>query len=301
MGQSGELALHPHELARILDRLLLGLRHVTANQIAALLGSGLIADPFGSLVVELPDLLTVLDGRVQDDVGVTVLSRPDDRLPADHAGDPDAWMGLLQGQHPGVDDPELIVIPLPAEWPGLGPRLDDQVVRLHKPLTVVGRVGICGQGFHPTPADEARDQPPLRDHIDHGQFFGQPYRIVRYRQGIAQEDDFHPFGHRRQDRGEDVHFRLHAEGRVVMLIEHDAIDADLFRIEVLLQPFVVEPAACDRIEKLVWEEERSVPELLPLLLRVSRHGLLGKVHQVHRGPPFRRMRNAECGMRNEKS
>src|SRR5262249_44767646 len=37
MGKTGELALHPHELARVLDRLLFGLGDVDALEIAAVL------------------------------------------------------------------------------------------------------------------------------------------------------------------------------------------------------------------------------------------------------------------------
>src|SRR5438552_7183428 len=78
--QAGELALHPHELPRVGQRLLLGLGHVAALQVAAILGPALVADLGRRLVVELPDALGRLDLRAERDVGIALARGPDDRL-----------------------------------------------------------------------------------------------------------------------------------------------------------------------------------------------------------------------------
>src|SRR5206468_11104014 len=93
MGKTGELALHPHELARVLERLLLGVLTVHLEEVAAVLGPRGEARFLGGLLVGCPDLLRGVERRVEGDVGVAVARRPDDGLAAYHPGDPDARMG----------------------------------------------------------------------------------------------------------------------------------------------------------------------------------------------------------------
>jgi hypothetical protein len=135
-------------------------------------------------------------------------------------------------------------------------------------------------------AHEAGDQSPLRDHVDHRELFSQPDRVLGQRQRVTKQHDLDPLRHAGQDRREDVRLRLHAERRVMVLVQHDPVDAHLFGVQVLVQPLVVEPAALDRVEMTVGEHQRRVPERLPLVSRVRRHRLLGEVHQVHRGLPL---------------
>jgi hypothetical protein len=107
------------------------------------------------------------------------------------------------------------------------------------------------------------------------------HRVLRQRQRIAQHHDLHLLGHAGQDRGEDVGLGLHAERRVVVLVQHDAVDADLLGQHVLLDVVVVEPRARHRIELGVGEHQRGGAEVAAGLLGVGRHRLLGEVHQVH--------------------
>ena len=267
MRQAGELALHPHELPRVGHRLLVGLGDVAALQVAAILGAAGVAALVGHLVVLLPDLLGRLDLGAERDVGVALLRRPDDRLLAEHAGNPHARVRLLQRHRPRVHHAVLVVRALPAERPGLRPRLHDQVVGLLEALAVVGRVHAGGQLLLPAAAHEARDQPAARDHVDHRQLFGQPHRVVGQRQRVAEQDDLHPLGGGGQDRGEHVALGLHAERRVVVLVQHDAVEADLFGQPVVLEVLVVEPAAGHRIEVLVGEHQRGGAEVAARLLR----------------------------------
>jgi len=146
-------------------------------------------------------------------------------------------------------------------------------VRLLEALAVEGRVDAGGELFLAAAAHEARHQPALGDHVDHRELFGQPDRILRQRQRIAQHDDLGLLGHAGQDRSEDVGLGLHAERRVVMLVQHDAVDADLLGQHVLLDVVVVEPRARDRVEVLVGKHQCRGAEVAAGLLGVGRHGL----------------------------
>src|SRR4029453_11012691 len=130
MREAGELALHPHELPGVRQRLFLGLGDVAALEIAAILRAASVSRLLGDPIVELPDLLGRLDGGAERDVRVALLRRPDDRFLAQHAWNPDARARLLGAPRPRVDPAMLRVGALPAKRSGLGPRLDDQVVGL---------------------------------------------------------------------------------------------------------------------------------------------------------------------------
>src|SRR5207245_7626478 len=99
-------------------------------EVAAVLRARLVAGLERDLVVQLPDLLGRLDRGVERDVGIALLRRPDDRLLAQDAGNPNARIGLLQRHRPRVDDAVLVVRALPAERPLARPGGDTQIMRL---------------------------------------------------------------------------------------------------------------------------------------------------------------------------
>ncbi len=182
----------------------------------------------------------------------------------------------------------LVVRALPAERPFARPRRDNQIVRLLEAFAVVGGVDAVRELLLTAAADKAGDEPALRDHVDHRQLFGEPHRVFGERQRVAEEDDLCLLCHRGEDRGEDVAFRLHAERRVVMLVEHEAFDALLFGVDVMLEILVIEPAAGHRVEVLVREHQRGMAGLQPDIGRIGRHRLLGEIHHMHGVlPPIR--------------
>src|SRR5262249_24388546 len=152
--QAGELALHPHELPRVLEGFLFRLGDVAALEVAAILGTARVARLGRDRIVELPDLLGRLDGGAERDVGVALLRGPDDRLLAEHAGNPYPGMGLLQRHRPRVHDAMLVVRAFPPERAGLGPGLDDQVVRFLEALAVESRVDAGRELLLAAAADE---------------------------------------------------------------------------------------------------------------------------------------------------
>src|SRR5436309_7646576 len=248
MRQPRELALHPHELLGVGHRLLFGLGDVAALQVTAILGAAGVAGLQRDLVVELPDLLGRLDLGAERDVGIALLRGPDDRLLAEHAWDPHARVRRLQRHRPRVHHAVLVVRAFPAERPGLGPRLHDQRVRLLEALAVVRGIDAGGELLLAAAAHEAGHEAPARDHVDHRQLFGQPHRVVGERQWVAEQHQLHAPGHGGQDRREHVALGLHAERRVVVLGEHDAVESDLLGQPVVLGVLVVEPAARHGIE-----------------------------------------------------
>src|SRR5215510_3829751 len=245
MGEPGELALHPHELLGVLNGLVLRLGHVDAGEIAAVFRAGLVTNRCRGLVVEFPDLLRLWDRCVECDIRIALLRRPDDRFLADHTRYPHARIRLLQWKSPRIDDSVLIVRALPAEWSGHGPGLDDQVVSLFEALAVVSGVHASRELLLSAAAYEPGYEPALGDHVDHGEFFGEADRILGERQRIAEHNDLDALGGAGQYRSKDIGFGLHAERRVVVLIQHDAVDSDFLGKDILLKVFIVEAAARD--------------------------------------------------------
>src|SRR5215831_7586134 len=283
MCEAGELPLHPHELSRIGHGLLFRLRHVAALEIAAVFRPRGVARLRGHGVVEGPDLLGGVDGRAERDVRIALARGPDDRLLAQHARNPHARVRLLQRDRPRIYHPVLVVRALPAEGARLRPRADDQVVRFLEALAVEGGVDAGRELLLAAPAHEARDEAAAGDHVDHRQLLGEPYGILGEGQRVAQEDQLHLLGQRGEDRGEHVALGLHAERRVVVLVQHDAVEAHLLGELVVLDVLVVEAAPRHRIEVLVGEHEGGRPKVLARLGGIRRHRLLGEVHEMHAG------------------
>ena len=164
-------------------------------------------------------------------------------------------MRVLVGLNPRVDVAIVEVLALPAERAGGGPCLDDEVVRLLEALPVVRRRRVVGDALASGAAHPAGDQPAARDHVDHGKLLDQPQRVVPDRQNVAEQDDLGAIGGLGEDGRLDVHRAAHAEGRAVVLVEHDAVEAHLLGIDALVEVAVVEIGAYLRVIDLVAEGE----------------------------------------------
>src|SRR6516225_6357731 len=71
----------------------------------------------------------------------------------------------------------------------------------------------------------------------------------------------------------------------MMLIEHDAIEADLFDELVIDNTLLVEARTFSRIEVLIGEEQRGISKFASFLFRIDRHRLLSEIHKVHGDNP----------------
>ncbi len=66
-----------------------------------------------------------------------------------------------------------------------------------------------------------------------------------------------------------------------MLVEHDAVETDLFRELVFDHPLFVKAAAGDWVEEFVGEQECGVAKLASFVLGISGHRLFSEIHQMH--------------------
>ena len=202
-----------------------GFVDVDFPEVAAVLRAGLVAEFAGDLVVVGEGVAGGREAGGEHDVGVAALGGPGDGALADRAGDPDRRVRLLQRAGPGIDVAVVVVLALPAEGAGLGPGFDDEVVRLLVALPVVGGGGVVRETLAAGAAHPAGDQASAGDHVDLRQRLRQPERVVPDRQDVAEQADFGALGDAGEDRGFDIDHGAHAEGRRVVLVEHDAVEA----------------------------------------------------------------------------
>ena len=214
-----------NELAPRLLSQFLGLVDVYLPEVTEVLWAGIIAMLGGGVVIELERGLGGFQFGGQHDVGYALFSRPHQRVATDDAGQPDLRVRLLEGSRPWVDVTVLVMLALPAEGAGGGPGLDDELVGLLEPLPVVGRRRVVGHALPTGSPHPAGDQSTAGDHVDHRELFHQPERIVPDGDDVPQQHDLGPLGDAGEDGRLDVHGAAHAEGRAVVLIEHQAVKA----------------------------------------------------------------------------
>ena len=169
-----------------------------------------------------------------------MLGRPHHGFRARRARHHNGWVRFLQRQSPWVDDTILKMLAFPAERSRSRPGCENHIMGLFEALTIVGWIDIIGQTLYPTATHKTRDQTAARDAVDHGQFFGETQRIIDHWQGISQHDDLGTSGDFRQYGPGNIDRRLHAEGRRVMLINHDAVKARLVCHLILVVVAVVQ-------------------------------------------------------------
>ena len=129
----------PHELLADFDGFLIRVRHEAAEEVPEVLRAGLVPHVVCRLDVDLLQPLSSVHQGPEVHVGVSMPGGPDHALRASGAGEPDVRVRLLHRNNPRVDHPVLVVLAFVAERAGLGPTLDDQVMRFLKPLPVFRR------------------------------------------------------------------------------------------------------------------------------------------------------------------
>ena len=176
-----------------------------------------------------------------------MLGAPLDGVPRHHAGDPDLRVRGLVRARPRIHVAVLVVLALPAERARSRPRLDDEVVRFLEALPVERRLRVVRDALTAGAAHPAGDQPPARDHVDLGQLFGQPQRVFPDREDVTEQDDLGALGDARENRRFDVHHATHAERGRVMLVQHQAVEAHLLGVDLLVEVAVVQIRADPRV------------------------------------------------------
>ena len=161
--------------------------------------------------------------------------------------------GVLAGTRPRIDVIELIVLALIGERPGLGPGAHDQVVRLGEALLRLRRIDAHGVIFGADAAHEAGDEAAAREVVEHRVFLGNHQRIVEQRQRAAEDRELGALDAARERAGEHARDRHHAVGGLVVLVEADAVEAELVGELHLVEIFVIELGALLRDRRCALE------------------------------------------------
>ena len=176
------------------------------------------------------------------------MRRPFDRLGRAGGGRPDRRMRLLVRPRPDVHVFEVIVPALEGEWSRPRPALHHEIVRL-----LEARVGECRIGAHRVifgadAAHHAADQPPAGDAVEHGVLLRQRERMLAQAERVAEDRDLGVLGAPRQRGGHDHRRRHQPVGVLVMLVDGDAVEAELGGKLELIEIAVVELVAFLGIE-----------------------------------------------------
>ena len=118
----------------------------------------------------------------------------------------------------------------------LGPGAGDDLVGFLEARARIRQRHVVDLVLARDAAREARDQPAVRQAVEHRQLFGQPQRLMQ-RQQVAVDQELQLLGALRGRRRHQVR-RVHQPvGRAVMLVEADAVIAEpvhlLPRLEML--------------------------------------------------------------------
>ena len=269
------VGFRPHEVPANLLRLRVGIGHDCLEEVAEVLWPRRVPGLTRGVDIDLLQPHRNVQDRPQVHVWVAVLGGPHHALRAPRAGEPNVRVGLLHGQHPGVDRPVLVIFPLITERPRRGPALDDEIVRLLKPPPVLRGVNAGLQGLDGPPAYEAGDDPAPGIAVQHGDFFGHPDGVIDG-DDVAQDGDLDALGELGDDRGIQVHTGFHAPVGGVMFVRHDAVEAHCIGEGILLMVLVVEDMGLLGIEMGVGKTETARIVLVEVLIGHIPIGLLRK-------------------------
>ena len=190
---------------------------------------------------------------------------------------------LLDRLGPAIDVAQLGVAAVEGERLVGRPRLADQVVRLGVLLAGQRRDGAVGVvGVHRGADREARDQPPARQHVEHGELLGHAQRRIVERDRVAEHDQRRLRGPARQGRRHDVGRRHQAVGVGVVLVDADAVEAHLLGIFELVEILVIGDVAELGLVHAVGQVDPDRAVLLPEVVRHVRPGHQMEPGEFHR-------------------
>ena len=159
-------------------------------------------------------------------------------------------MRLLVGSRPDRDLRETVELALPAEGLRLCPAFHNQVERLLEALPRFIGIHVVRDVFVRDAANEARDQPPTAEHVQHGVFLGQPNRVQEWDQATEHREPrlARPL---RKGRANQVRIAHQAVGCRVVLVAADPVEAELLGEGHLVEVLAIGLVAPNGIEQLV--------------------------------------------------
>ena len=183
------------------------------------------------------------------------------------------------------------MLALVAEGAGRRPRLEDEVDAFLEVFAIERGIGVVGELLAAGAAHPSGNQAALREQIDHRELFGEAQRIGDRRHRIAEQHDLRALGRTREHRRLDIHHRAEAERRAMMLVEHQAVEAEVLGIDLLVDVLVEQHRAGCGIEVLVGQSEEAAvaQDLVFQQIAFRRFGFrivvilpLGEPHYMHR-------------------
>ncbi len=107
-------------------------------------------------------------------------------------------------------------------------------------LAVVVRRDVVADALAARAPHDPGNQPAAGDDVDHGELLGQPQGIVVDGQDVAEQQDLHFGGDAGEDRSLDVGDAVHAEGRAVVLVDHQPVETHLLGVDLFVEIAVVQ-------------------------------------------------------------
>ena len=116
-----------------------------------------------------------------------------------------------------------------------------------KARPILGGIEPGLERFHGAPTHKTRNEPSAGVAVEHRQFFRHAHRVADG-QDIAQNGQAGARRNLAEDRGIQVRGRLHIPVRGVVLIRHDAVEADRIGTGILFMILVIERMGARGIE-----------------------------------------------------
>ena len=212
----------------------------------------------------------VRDRHEHDRVAEVVVDGQRDGLLAAGADDEALRPRLLKRLRPRVQVAVVVELAVVAERPVLGPRLEDDVEPLAEARARGGRVdrALVRPVLHAGAERERVLHPPARHHVEHRVLLGHAIRVLQVDRRAGHLDL-----RVRRDRAEpgrhQAHGRGHAVDHAVVLVDRDAVEAELVGADHRAQVAVVELVAPDRVVERVREVDHRGPVLRVVLRNVD--------------------------------
>ena len=121
-----------------------------------------------------------------------------------------------------------------------------------KSLPRVGRIYLVREIFHAGTDDHARNNSPLGNHIEHGDFFRHALRMIIKRQNVAENHQLRLFCSPRQTGRHNVRRRHATVGSLMVFVDAHPVETELIRQLQLIQVTVVERMAQLGIIECIW-------------------------------------------------
>ena len=188
------------------------------------------------------------EGEVR--VVVVVVEAEVPRLDRSAAGDVDRRVRLLDRLRPAVDVAQLVVLAVEGERLVRRPRPHDQVVGLVVLVAGQGRdLAVAEVGVHRRADREPGDESTAADAVEHGELLGDADRRVVQRDRVADDADRRVARATGQPGGDEVRAGHDAVAVLVVLVDADAVEADLVGVLELVHVLVVHGVRPCRVEQ----------------------------------------------------